>query len=34
MKYDTAGGFRGGLAKVAVKNTVFYIDEKGFEYRK
>ena len=25
---------RGGLAKVASKDRTFYIDQKGFEYRK
>jgi len=34
FKYDSVHGFKAGLAKVSLKDKTFYIDAKGFEYRK
>jgi hypothetical protein len=34
FKYSQAAGFRDGLARVTRQDSSFYIDSKGFEYRK
>ena len=34
FKYEQAGGFRGGIARVTLGGRSFYIDQKGFEYKK